>query len=120
DSSSHLLGRIATDDGVPVTGKVSGGQDWLRVSYKGQTGFASEDTLTSVDQDEFDAWNAAKTNPTYDKVWNFLERYHIGYFKDKGLALLESLPRTAAPSTPASLAPKPGTVELSPQLCSGM
>lgn len=97
DTKSAVLGKLAADQPVDVTGKVAGG-DWLRVAFKGKEAFVSAGLMTRSSAEEVAAWKALKGQPSEAGAQSFLAQYPAGAFQPKAKALLAKLQQPAEPA----------------------
>ncbi len=101
NATAKLLGKLAPDAGVAVTGKVKG-KDWLRIQQDAETGYVSASQLAPIDAGEMTDWQTLQTTPTYESAQAYLQKHPGGYFKDRVSALANKL----APPPPAPAAPE--------------
>ena len=113
-TDAKIVGKIAADQAVEATGQVAGGE-WLRVQFKGKTGFVSGKLMAQSDAVEVDAWSALKSAPSEAGAKSFIADHPNGYFRPKAEALLAKLqaPKTQkkqAVTETAEAAPAPQPV----------
>lgn len=101
DTDAPVLGKLAVDQAVDVTGRVAGG-DWLRVAFKGKEGFVSAKLMARSSAEEVAAWQALKGKPSEAGAQSFLAQYPESPFEPKAAALLAKLQQPAAPAEPAA------------------
>jgi uncharacterized protein YgiM (DUF1202 family) len=89
-TDAKIVGKIAADQAVDATGQVAGGE-WLRVQFKGKTGFVSGKLMARSDAAEVDAWSALKSAPSEAGAKSFIADHPDGYFRPKAEALLAQL-----------------------------
>lgn len=101
NATAKLLGKLAPDEGVAVTGRVKG-KAWLRIQQGADTGYVSAGQLAPVDAAEIADWQALQIKPTFESAQAFLQKYPAGYFKERATAIAARL----APPPPAPPAPE--------------
>jgi uncharacterized caspase-like protein len=119
-TDAKVLGKLAEDDAVAVTGRVKG-KDWLRIDFKGQAGYVSAKLLAEVDAKEVAAWNQVKVAPGKEALEAFLKDYPSGTFNAKAKDLLASLqvPPTSTEATGSDQQASATAAAPAPELAGG-
>ncbi len=74
DAASQRLGRLALNDEVQVTGRVSD-KDWYRIAFQGQQAFVYGPLITEIDPSALAAWQVAEAGGSQEDYDNYAAAY---------------------------------------------